>query len=87
MYISIVELELCSNGSWEYKPSLTSIFGFSPPWIPPWIYRLPIVHLFSSSGRVKQLIEENILTTDSIRLFVLDEADKLLEEGFQEQIK
>ncbi|XP_064633186.1 uncharacterized protein LOC135491331 isoform X2 [Lineus longissimus] len=37
-------------------------------------------------GRVKQLIEESILTTDSIRLFVLDEADKLLEDGFQEQI-
>lgn len=29
-----------------------------------------------------------MLSTSSIRLFVLDEADKLLEEGsFQEQIK
>uniref|UniRef100_UPI0037E9060E probable ATP-dependent RNA helicase DDX20 n=1 Tax=Semicossyphus pulcher TaxID=241346 RepID=UPI0037E9060E len=40
-----------------------------------------------SPGRIKQLIELGMLSTASIRLFVLDEADKLLEEGsFQEQI-
>ncbi|KAF4109894.1 probable ATP-dependent RNA helicase DDX20 [Onychostoma macrolepis] len=43
-----------------------------------------------SPGRIKQLIEMGLLTTSSIRLFVLDEADKLLEEdsssSFQEQI-
>jgi len=39
------------------------------------------------SGRVKQLIEENLLDTSTIRLFVLDEADKLLEENFQESVK
>ncbi|XP_067913581.1 probable ATP-dependent RNA helicase DDX20 [Heterodontus francisci] len=40
-----------------------------------------------SPGRIKQLIEIGFLPTASIRLFVLDEADKLLEEGsFQEQI-
>ncbi|XP_022070352.2 probable ATP-dependent RNA helicase DDX20 [Acanthochromis polyacanthus] len=40
-----------------------------------------------SPGRIKQLIELGMLSTSSIRLFVLDEADKLLEEGsFQEQI-
>ncbi|MCI4380725.1 hypothetical protein PGIGA_G00243480 [Pangasianodon gigas] len=40
-----------------------------------------------SPGRIKQLIEIGALLTSSIRLFVLDEADKLLEEGsFQEQI-
>ncbi|KAK2841203.1 hypothetical protein Q7C36_012782 [Tachysurus vachellii] len=40
-----------------------------------------------SPGRIKQLIELGALMTASIRLFVLDEADKLLEEGsFQEQI-
>ena len=38
-------------------------------------------------GRVKQLIESGVLRTESIRLFVLDEADKLLEESFQDQIK
>ncbi|XP_052214029.1 uncharacterized protein LOC127832554 isoform X1 [Dreissena polymorpha] len=37
-------------------------------------------------GRIKQLIEGGVLLTDSIRLFILDEADKLLEESFQEQI-
>ncbi|MBN3286661.1 DDX20 helicase, partial [Polyodon spathula] len=38
-------------------------------------------------GRVKQLIEMGCLPTASVRLFVLDEADKLLEEGsFQDQI-
>uniref|UniRef100_A0AAQ5XKC7 RNA helicase n=1 Tax=Amphiprion ocellaris TaxID=80972 RepID=A0AAQ5XKC7_AMPOC len=40
-----------------------------------------------SPGRIKQLIELGMLSTSSVRLFVLDEADKLLEEGsFQEQI-
>ncbi|KAF3696963.1 putative ATP-dependent RNA helicase DDX20 [Channa argus] len=40
-----------------------------------------------SPGRIKQLIELGMLSTTAIRLFVLDEADKLLEEGsFQEQI-
>ena len=39
------------------------------------------------AGRIKQLIESGVLKTDSVRLFVLDEADKLLEESFQEQIK
>lgn len=44
--------------------------------------------LFSYIGRIKQLIELDYLNTASIRLFILDEADKLLEEGsFQEQIK
>ena len=49
-----------------------------------------LLQLYSvwSTGRIKQLIELGMLSTASIRLFVLDEADKLLEEGsFQEQIK
>ena len=44
--------------------------------------------VLSWPGRIKQLIELGLLVTASIRLFVLDEADKLLEEGsFQDQIK
>ncbi|CAM4716189.1 unnamed protein product [Leuciscus chuanchicus] len=43
-----------------------------------------------SPGRIKQLIEMEALVTSSVRLFVLDEADKLLEDeissSFQEQI-
>ncbi|CAB3996574.1 probable ATP-dependent RNA helicase DDX20 [Paramuricea clavata] len=39
-----------------------------------------------SPGRVKHLIESKLLQTTSIRLFILDEADKLLDENFQEQI-
>lgn len=37
-------------------------------------------------GRAKQLIELNILQTQHIELFVLDEADKLMEEQFKLQI-
>ncbi|NXA95084.1 DDX20 helicase, partial [Melanocharis versteri] len=50
--------------------------------------RLKKCHIaVGSPGRIKQLIELDYLSTASIRLFVLDEADKLLEEGsFQEQI-
>lgn len=38
-------------------------------------------------GRIKQLIEYEVLKTGAIRLFVLDEADKLLDDTFQEQVK
>ncbi|NXN78105.1 DDX20 helicase, partial [Bombycilla garrulus] len=50
--------------------------------------RLKRCHIaVGSPGRIKQLIELDYLSTSSVRLFVLDEADKLLEEGsFQEQI-
>ncbi|KAM9185069.1 putative ATP-dependent RNA helicase DDX20 [Mergus octosetaceus] len=50
--------------------------------------RLKKCHIaVGSPGRIKQLIELDYLNTASIRLFILDEADKLLEEGsFQEQI-
>lgn len=37
-------------------------------------------------GRIKKLIESNYLKTNSIRLFVLDEADKLLDDNFQKCI-
>lgn len=37
-------------------------------------------------GRIKFLIEQNYLKTKSIRLFVLDEADQLLDECFQADI-
>ncbi|XP_062999138.1 probable ATP-dependent RNA helicase DDX20 [Elgaria multicarinata webbii] len=50
--------------------------------------RLKKCHIaVGSPGRIKQLIELDYLNTASIRLFILDEADKLLEEGsFQEQV-
>ncbi|XP_078500587.1 putative ATP-dependent RNA helicase DDX20 isoform X2 [Lissotriton helveticus] len=50
--------------------------------------RLKKCHIaVGSPGRIKQLIELGYMNTASIRLFILDEADKLLEEGsFQEQI-
>ncbi|CAG2114339.1 unnamed protein product [Medioppia subpectinata] len=37
-------------------------------------------------GRIKQLIELNVLKTNSIRLLVLDECDKLLDNNFRQQI-
>lgn len=38
-------------------------------------------------GRVKHLIDKGYLKMDHVRLFVLDEADKLMEESFQKDIK
>lgn len=38
-------------------------------------------------GRVKHLIEKGLLTVSKVRLFVLDEADKLVETNFQTDIK
>ncbi|XP_016840535.1 probable ATP-dependent RNA helicase DDX20 isoform X1 [Nasonia vitripennis] len=37
-------------------------------------------------GRVKHLIDKGYLKMDHVRLFVLDEADKLMEESFQKDI-
>ncbi|KAM5293898.1 putative ATP-dependent RNA helicase DDX20 [Glossophaga mutica] len=50
--------------------------------------RLKKCHIaVGSPGRIKQLLELDYLNPGSVRLFILDEADKLLEEGsFQEQI-
>lgn len=38
-------------------------------------------------GRIKHLIDKGYLKMEHVRLFVLDEADKLMEENFQENIK
>ena len=43
--------------------------------------------VYDLTGRVKHLIENKSLRTDSIRLFILDEADKLLDDNFQSQTK
>ncbi|XP_076448682.1 uncharacterized protein LOC143285303 [Babylonia areolata] len=49
--------------------------------------KLQLCHIaVGTPGRIQSLIEQGLLKTQSIRLFVLDEADKLLEEGFQPQI-
>jgi ATP-dependent RNA helicase DDX20 len=40
-----------------------------------------------SPGRMKQLIDEKVLNIEHVRLVVLDEADKLMEPGFLEDIK
>uniref|UniRef100_A0A6G1SBT2 RNA helicase n=1 Tax=Aceria tosichella TaxID=561515 RepID=A0A6G1SBT2_9ACAR len=42
--------------------------------------------VIGTPGRVKQLIELNILKVQQIELFVLDEADKLMDEQFKLQI-
>lgn len=41
----------------------------------------------AKKGRILHLITENLLNTSNIRLFVLDEADKLLAHEFQDSIK
>ena len=42
--------------------------------------------VIGTPGRLKQLIELNLLKTQQIELFVLDEADKLMDEQFKKQI-
>lgn len=37
-------------------------------------------------GRVQDMIQRRVLKTDSIKMFVLDEADEMLSRGFTEQI-
>ena len=38
-------------------------------------------------GRVKQLLELNILVSSSMRMLVVDEADQLFEEAFQDDVE
>lgn len=38
-------------------------------------------------GRVKDMMKKNFLKTDYLRIFVLDEADELLNKGFKVQIQ
>ena len=38
-------------------------------------------------GRIKHLLNKDYLKVNHVRLFVLDEADKLLEDNFQKDIK
>lgn len=76
---------------WPFIRLLKLIFKKSTKFIIR-TFQLMFLKLFlcfsSYAGRIKQLIELDYLSTASIRLFILDEADKLLEEGsFQEQIK
>lgn len=37
-------------------------------------------------GRVKQLIEKGSLKTNTVRVFILDEADKLMEDSFADDV-
>ena len=84
-YSQTIRIGLQKNVQWLFVvkiPVLLTPFSFLQC---SWSVTHTIFVAFS--GRVKQLIESGVLQTASIRLFVLDEADKLLEEGFQEQIK
>ncbi len=37
-------------------------------------------------GRVRQLIEEKHLKTEAVRMFALDEADKLMDRSFYNDV-
>ncbi|XP_046993075.1 probable ATP-dependent RNA helicase DDX27 [Schistocerca americana] len=51
------------------------------------VRKLKRTHIaIGAPGRVKHLIEKGYMKTNCIRLFVLDEADKLLEPSFQKDI-
>lgn len=38
-------------------------------------------------GRIRHLIDKGFLKLENVRLFILDEADKLMETSFQKDIK
>ena len=37
-------------------------------------------------GRIRQMVDEGHLKTDSIRMFCLDEADKMMERAFKNDV-
>jgi len=42
--------------------------------------------IVGTPGRVNDMIQRNVLKTENIKIFVLDEADEMLSRGFKEQI-
>ncbi|KAI5697677.1 hypothetical protein M8J76_000323 [Diaphorina citri] len=46
----------------------------------------PVQIVVGSPGRIKQMIKLKYLNMDSVRLFIMDEADKLINTGFVEDI-
>ena len=43
--------------------------------------------IVGTPGRIQDLITKNLLKLDDIKIFVLDEADEMLSDGFIEQVK
>ncbi|EOB14043.1 ATP-dependent RNA helicase eIF4A [Nosema bombycis CQ1] len=43
--------------------------------------------IVGTPGRVEQMIHEEHLKTEHIKLFIIDEADEMLQAGFMEQVK
>uniref|UniRef100_A0A914V102 RNA helicase n=1 Tax=Plectus sambesii TaxID=2011161 RepID=A0A914V102_9BILA len=43
--------------------------------------------IVGTPGRLCQLVQSDILSLGAVRLFVLDEADKLMEESYQQNVK
>lgn len=48
--------------------------------------RIPIA-VVGCPGRIADLIKKRAISTDYIKIFVIDEADEMLSQGFQEQVK
>merc|ERR1712193_485304 len=42
--------------------------------------------IVGTPGRVQDMIQRRVLKTDSMKMFILDEADEMLSRGFTEQI-
>ena len=43
--------------------------------------------IVGTPGRVKDLIEKGAIKVDQLRMFVIDEADEMLDKGFQDQFR
>jgi len=50
------------------------------------ILRDGVMVVVGTPGRVHDMINRNVLNMDSVKLFVLDEADEMLSRGFKDQI-
>lgn len=84
--IAVQIQDVIKSLSIEYKDlKVESFIGGLP--LDQDILKLQCCHIaVGAPGRVKHLIEKKVLHTDDIRVFVLDEADKLMDATFQADI-
>jgi ATP-dependent RNA helicase RhlE len=63
----------------------TAVYGGAP--VGPQVKRLRGAHVVvATPGRLQDLVQRGLLSLDHIRILVLDEADRMLDMGFQPQV-
>lgn len=64
------------------KPSTNVVFAL----VHGWVVQAGVHVVVGTPGRVYDMLRRHSLRPDSIKMFVLDEADEMLSRGFKDQV-